>query len=116
MTSEEFARVFGRLTLRGVERSTSNTEGYGYKRLFTLGIQRIMFTGADEYEIEPNVQKVEVKPLGDLITDIEEEIVDLVAYCAALQERDPYTMTQMESIAQLAVEMMDIVGEVRGAK
>ena len=114
MTSEEYARLFGRHLLGVVNENGKDTNGYAYKRLFTLGITRIMVTGADEYEVEADVQQVEVKPLGDLVTDVEEEITDLIAYCAAIAYRDPATADQMKRLTALAVEQMEIIGEVRG--
>lgn len=114
MTSEEYARLFGRHLLSVVQEHGHGTNDYPYKRLFTLGIQRIMFTGADEYEVEPDVQQVEVKPLGDLVIDVEEEITDLVAYCAAIAHRDPATEPLMRRLTALAVEQMQIIKEVKG--
>jgi hypothetical protein len=113
VTSEEYARLFGRLLLDS--KGEVNTNGYAYSRLFTLGIGRIMLDGR-EYEISENEQEIETKPLGDLVIDIEEEIADLTAYAAALAMRDPLTTDAMQRLTRLALSMMDIIGEVKGEK
>lgn len=115
MTSEEYAREFGNLLLAGARFTDADTNSEAYRRTFILGVQRIMFNGAAEYEVEPDVQGVEVKPLGDLVTDIEEEIVDLIAYAAALKMRDGATGEAMDNLAGLAISMMEIISEVKGA-
>ena len=114
MTSEEYARQFGWHLLESARRFGISTNGTAYRRIFSLGVSRIMFDGAEEYEVEPNVQAVEVKPLGDLVTDAEEEVTDLVAYASAISQRDPATKDLMESLTKLAIMQMDILSEVRG--
>jgi hypothetical protein len=79
-----------------------------------MGVQRIMFTGADEYEIAHDVQAVEVKPLGELIADMEEEAVDLMAYAAMFAEREPQSSIAAERLIALAVQQMRVLDELRG--
>lgn len=112
MTSEEYAREFGNLLLAVAREIGVDTNSAAYRRGFTLGITRIMFNGADEYEVEPNVQQVEVKPLGDLVSDIEEEAVDLIAYATALRLRAPEHDLEARRLVACALEQMQIVSKV----
>jgi hypothetical protein len=112
MTSEEYARHFGKILLEVSREVGVGTGEPAYRRCFTLGITRIMFQGADSYEVESNVQAVEVKPLGELVADIEEEAVDLIAYATALRLRVPEHDLEARRLVACALEQMQIVSKI----
>lgn len=118
MTSEEYAR----LCLRNVKYVIDDIYGLDddgrfmgddYKRLSIMLLNRIMGAGASEYEITGELQSVEVKPIGDLIVDIEEEITDLVAYAVALKSRTGIA-DECDSLVALGLEAMAIAQRIKG--
>lgn len=111
MTSEEYARAYGQRLLAVARATSRDTNGTAYRRAFTLGVSRIMFEGAEQYE-DNGVQSVEVKPLGELVRDIEEEAVDLIAYATALQMRAPEHAAKADDLIALAMRQMDVVAEI----
>lgn len=112
MTSQDYAREVGNLMLIVAREMDVKTNDPGYRRAFSLALQRIMLTGADQYEVSEDVQQVEVKPLGELIRDIEEEAVDLIAYATALRLRAPEHDLEARRLVACALEQMQIVGKI----
>ena len=113
MTSDEYAREFGLLLLSVAREMEMSTNEAAYRQTFVAGVQRIMFNGADEYEVEPDLQNVEVKPLNELVNDIEEEAVDLIAYATALRLRCPEHDLEARRLVANALEQMRIVQKIR---
>jgi hypothetical protein len=111
VTSEDYAR----LCLRRLRESLpgEGDEKYddpGYNRLSVMLITRIMGAGADEYEIDSDTQRAEVKPLADLVVDMEEEIADLVAYAAMFGER---SHLETRPLISMAVTAMTIIQHMK---
>jgi len=113
MTSEEYAREYGLLLLSVAREVQVETSEEAYRQMFIMGVQRIMFTGADEYEVSQDVQQVEVKPIGELVLDIEQEAVDLAAYATALRLRAPEHDLEARRLVACALDQMRIVQKIR---
>lgn len=109
MTSEDYARMCLR-TLRSALDSDERFDEPGYNRLSILLITRIMGAGADEYEIDDQTQQAEVKPLPDLIRDMEEEVTDLVAYASMFAAR---THSDMRPLVSMAIMMMNMIDHIK---
>lgn len=100
MTSEEYATAAA-----GVLSFVVTDWSPSAMRLRRMLVDRIG-QGAGEYEVEPTVQGVEVKPLLSLVEDIREEAVDQVAYAVALWLRDPTVAGEVHNLVHLALLTM----------
>lgn len=107
MTSREFARQ-AVAALRAV---VSDQWTPGSWRLRSMLVERI-WQGAGEYELDTDVQSVEVKPLPALIDDVREEAVDLVAYTVALGMRVPGIKADTDHLIDLAVQTMTALDRI----
>lgn len=111
MTSEDYARLCGRTVRASLDgEGDERFDDPGYNRLSIMLITRIMGAGAKEYEVDSDTQLVEVKPLPDLIRDMEEEVTDLVAYAAIFGER---TQTDMRPLVSTAIKMMTMIQHIK---
>lgn len=68
-------------------------------------VQRIE-DGAEEYEVEPGVQGIELKSAEELVNDIREEAVDQVAYAVALWVKFPAFSAEVYSLVSFALQSM----------
>lgn len=115
MTSEAFARLFSDRLLHVARMMGRDRNTRWYQRSFSMGVQRIMFTGADEYEIDDTTQKAEVKPLGELIADMQEEAVDLMAYATMFAHREPVSAEYADELIALSMEQMRVLNKLENA-
>ena len=107
MTSSEFAQQ----AVDALRAVVSDQWTPGSLRLRSMLVERI-WQGAGEYELEADVQSVEVKPLAALIDDVREESVDLVAYTVALGMRVPGIKADTDHLIDLAVQTMTTLDRI----
>lgn len=111
MTSEDYARICLRRLRDSLDgEGDEKYDDPGYNRLSVMLITRIMGAGADEYEIDSDTQLVEVKPLPDLLRDMEEEVTDLVAYASVFAER---ANVEMRPLISTAIKMMTMIQQIK---
>ena len=107
MTSDDYAHIVA----ERVAAVVSNMDDSWKRPAVTL--QRMLrerITGLGvEYEVAPNVQAVEVKPVADLLADIRQEATDQVAYTVALRERFPEVSADADNLIALSVQAMGCV-------
>lgn len=111
MTSEEYATRAQQLV------QTAGGDSPGATRLRVMLHERITGQGRAEYEVDADVQSVEVKPLDDLVRDVREELTDLAAYAAAATARvdDPDVAAASYMLAMLAVQGMNVADRLQVA-
>lgn len=83
MTAQEYAQRVDAV-VRGLFPEMKDHERTMHEMAVTRAVR-----GAQDYEVSPGVQGVEVKPLYELVHDVREEAADVINYAVALMERVP---------------------------